>query len=212
MIKFLVGPVLMGTGYLAGSYYGSDAEQVVHKSPEVTYAGVEQALSHVRPSGTTFFEGGAQIPYELKVEPTAGERLVVTLTFNGQQGAQADINFVPRNDGKDTLVTAKIHADHSVLRTALAGTDKARLAYAPDWMLNLTLKPILKQLAEQIEQGQNATVQGMTEADAEAQWESNLSDDQKQQLSEWRQYDATRPVVDPNADARNYANGNAGSQ
>ena len=38
MIKFLIGPALMGTGYLAGSYYGSDVEQVVHKSPDVTYA------------------------------------------------------------------------------------------------------------------------------------------------------------------------------
>ena len=157
MLKFLIGPVLMGTGYLAGSYYGSDAEQLVHKSPEVTYAGVEQALDNVRPSGTTFFDGGTPIPYEMKVDHTPDQRLVVTLLFNGQQGAEADITFTPRNDGKDTLIATRIHADRSVLRTALAGTDKARLAYAPDWMLNLTMKPVLKQVAEQIEQGEAAT-------------------------------------------------------
>ena len=99
-----------------------------------------------------------------------------------------------------------------MLRTALAGTDKARLAYAPDWMLNLTLKPVLKQVADQIEQGQAATFQGMSEGEAEAQWENNLSDDQKKDVAEWRQYDATRPAVDPNADAQNYANGNSAAQ
>jgi hypothetical protein len=127
--------------------------------------------------------------------------------FNGQQGAVADIIFTPQNDGKDTLITTRIHGDRSVLRTALAGTDKARLAYAPDWMLNLSAKPVLKQLAKQIEEGQSATIQGMTEADAEAQGENNLSDEQRQQVSEWRQYDATRPSVDPNADARNAGGG-----
>jgi hypothetical protein len=212
MLKFLIGPVLMGAGYLAGSYYGSEAEQLVHKSPEVTYAGVEQALSNVRPSGTTFFDGGTPIPYEMKVDHTPDQRLVVTLLFNGQQGAEADVTFTPRNDGKDTLIATRIHADRSVLRTVLAGTDKARLAYAPDWMLNLTLKPELKQLAEQIEQGQEATFQGMSEGEAEAQWENNLSDDQRNDVAEWRQYDATRPTVDPNADAQNSANAGGGGQ
>ena len=28
MLKFLVGPVLVGAGYAAGSYYGADAEQL----------------------------------------------------------------------------------------------------------------------------------------------------------------------------------------
>jgi len=212
MIKFLIGPALMGAGYLAGSYYGLDVEQVVHKSPSVTYAAVETALGNVRQSGTTSFDGGAPIPYEMKVDHTLDERLVVTLLFNGQQGAEADIEFAPRNGGQDTLIVTRVHADHKVLRTALAGTDKARLAYAPDWMLNLTLKPVLKQVADQIEQGQAATFQGMSEGEAEAQWENNLSDDQKKDVAEWRQYDATRPAVDPNADAQNYANGNSAAQ
>ena len=62
MLKYLLGPVLMGTGYVAGSVYGRDAEQLVHKSPSETYAAVETALDNIRPSGTTFFEGGTPIP------------------------------------------------------------------------------------------------------------------------------------------------------
>jgi len=208
MLKFLIGPVLVGAGYVAGSVYGSDAEQVVHKNPSVTYAAVEQALANVRQSGTTFFDGGTPVPYELKVDRTLDQKLVVSLFFSGQQGAQAELTFTSQNDGKDTLVATKIHADRSVLRNALAGTSKARLAYAPDWMLNLTAKPLLKQLADQIEQGESADL-GMTEGEAEAQWESNLSDEDRQRVAEWRQYDATRPAVDPNADAERHGSGSS---
>jgi hypothetical protein len=201
MLKLLLGPALLGAGYLAGSVYGRDAEQLVHKSPSDTYAAVEAALNNIRPSGTTFFEGGTPMPYALKVEHTPGQRLLVTLSFNGQQGAEAELDFAPKDDGKSTLVTAHMHGDHSVLRTALAGTDKARLAYAPDWMLNLTAKPLLRQLAEQIEQGQPASLDGMSAGETQAQWESNLTADQREQVSEWQQYQATKPSVDPAADA-----------
>jgi hypothetical protein len=212
MLKFLIGPALMGAGYLAGSYYGSDAEQVVHKSPSVTYASVEQALGNVPTTGKTFFPGGTPIPYEMRVDHSPDQRLVVTLLFNGQQGAQADITLTPQHDGRDTLITTKIHTDHSVMRAVLAGTDKARLAYAPDWMLNLTMKPVLRQIADQIEQGQAATFQGMTEGEAETQWESQLNDEQREDVAEWRKYDATRPAVNPDADAEQHMNGNSAGQ
>src|SRR5689334_19589654 len=170
MLKILIGPALVGAGYLAGSIYGSDAEQLVHKSPSVTYAAVEQALANTKQSGTTFFEGGTPMPYQINVDRTLDQHLVIHLLFNGQQGAEADLTFMPQSDGKDTLIATKIHADRAVLRTALAGTSKARLAYAPDWMLNLTAKPLLQQLAQQIEQGQPASLDGSGGSDAEAQW------------------------------------------
>jgi len=200
MYKFLIGPALVGAGYATGSYYGSDAEQLVHKSPGVTYAGIDQAIANTRQSGTTFFEGGTPMPYEIKVDRTTDQRLVINLLFNGRQGAQADLTFTPQNDGKDTLITTRIHGDHNVLGTALAGTSRAKLAYAPDWMLNLTAKPLLQQLAQQIEQGQAASLDGSGGSE-EAQWEANLSADQREQVSEWQQYQATRPAVDPNVAA-----------
>ena len=208
MLKFLIGPVLMGVGYAAGSYYGSDAEQLVHKPPSVTYAAVETAIGNVRQSGTTFFDGGKPVPYEIHVDRTADQKLVLTLFFDGKQGAEADINFLPHDNGASTLIATRIHADRTVLRTTLTGTSKARLAYAPDWMLNLTFKPVLEQLAAQIEQGQAATIQGISEGEAEAQWESNLSDEQRQQVSEYRQYEASQPMTDPDADAQRYGNSN----
>lgn len=202
MLKFLIGPALIGAAYVAGSVYGRDAEQVVHKSPSVTYAAVEQALANVRQSGSTFFDGGTPLRYEIKVDRTLDQRLVVSLFFDGREGAQADLLFAPQNGGTDTLITTKIHGDHGVLRTALAGTSKAKLAYAPDWMLNLTFRPVLQQLATQIEQGGTPELEGMGSSDAEAQWEAGLNQDQREQVSQWQQYQATRPAVDPNADAQ----------
>ena len=209
MLKFLIGPVLVGAGYAAGSYYGADAEQLVHKGPSVTYAAVETALAGMRQNGTTFFEGGKPVPYEIRIDRTLDQRLFITLYFDGRQGGTADLEFTPREGGSATLVTARIHGDRSVLRTALAGTSQAKLAYAPDWMLNLTAKPVLRQLAEQVERDGDAAlaVRGWSPSDPEAQWESNLSDEERQQVSQWRQYEATRPAVDPNADAQRYMGG-----
>jgi hypothetical protein len=198
MLKFLIGPVLVAAGYVVGSVYGATAEQIVHKSPADTYEGVEGALSRVRKSGTTFFDGGNPMPYEITIDRTDGKRLVVTLFFDGKQGAKADLAFTALNGGNDTLVSARIEGENAVLRQALAGTDKARLAYAPDWMLNLSAKPLLHQLAEQIEQGADpSTFAPMSPGQAQAQWEAGLSDQERADLAAGRQYDATRPAVDP---------------
>lgn len=208
MLKLLLGPILLAAGYLAGSIYGRDAEQLVHKSPSDTYAAVAAALDNIRPSGTTFFDGGTPMPYALKVDRTH-QQLLVTLSFNGQQGATAELDFTPQNGGRDTLITAHVHGDRSVLQTALAGTDKTKLAWAPDWMLNLSARPLLQQVASEIEQGQIASFGDMA-PDPEAQWEANLNTEQREEVSEYRQYEATQPAMDPNADAQNAMNGASG--
>jgi hypothetical protein len=209
MLKFLIGPTLVGAGYLAGSFYGRDSEQLVHKSPSATSAAVETALGNVRHSGTTFFDGGTPMPYELKVEHRSDRQLIVHLLFDGHEGAEAHLNFQAQNDGKDTLIVAKLHSDHNVLRTALAGTNRAKLAYAPDWMLNLSMRPLLRQLASQIEEGGTPVMEGLSYADAEARWEANLTDEQRQQVSAYQQYEATKPALDPSAAVQNSAIGSA---
>ena len=103
MFKFLIGPVLMGVGYAAGSYYGSDAEQVVHKSPTVTYAAVEAALGNVRQSGEHLLRWRDADALRAEHRPNARPEAVVTLYFDGKQGAEADIDFSPRDGGTSTL-------------------------------------------------------------------------------------------------------------
>lgn len=203
MLKFLIGPVLVGAGYAAGSYYGADSEQLVHKNASITYAGVEEALAGVSDSGTTSFDGGTPMPYALAIDHELDHRLSLHLSFAGRQGAEAELTFMPQNNGADTLVTAKVHGDHDVLRQALAGTSRAKLAYAPDWMLNLAMRPLLQQLAVQIEQGKSgsAALAGWSPADAEAQWDAQLTPEQRGEVAQWQQYQATRPALDPGADA-----------
>lgn len=203
MKKLLIGPALIGSGWLAGSYYGASAEQLVHKQPGVVYAAVERAVEGAGQSGMMQLEGGKPIPYKLKFERNSGERLIVRILLSGRQGAETQVDFIPQNGGKDTLMTARVHADRSVLRQALAGTKHARLAYAPDWMLNLTMRPLLQKLATEIEAG--APVGDSTEGVlSQGDWAGQIPPDQREQMDEWRQYEASRPTLDPDEAARNY--------
>jgi hypothetical protein len=207
MWKWFIGPALVGTGWLAGSVYGRDAEQLAHKSPDDTYAAVEQALGDMPESGTTSFDGGTSMPYQIHVDRTPERQLLVALSFAGRQGAQAEFDFAPQEGGKATLITVQIRGDHQVLRQVLAGTSRARLAYAPDWMLNLAARPLLAEIAQEIDRGEMARFTGPTsQGEAEAQWEQNLSDEQRNDVQEWRQYDATRPTSDPDSAAETYMN------
>jgi hypothetical protein len=202
MRKLLIGPALTGAGWIAGSYYGAQAEQLVHKSPDVTYEGVSHALDNMPQIGTTSFEGGKPVPFELKVDREPDRKLIVHMMFDGREGGRTEIDFAPQGDGTQTTVTARAHAERAVLTEALAGTSRARLAYAPDWMLNLlTVRPLLQQLAQQIESGEQTSIGGMAEQ------ESQLSPDEQRQEQEWRQYDASRPTTNPNADAQRFMNG-----
>src|SRR5437868_10099908 len=186
--KFLIGPALFGAGYAGGSYYGADSEQLVHKSPDEVRDAIEQAASYR--NGTMELEGGKPVPYETKVERRDDGGLVLRIMMAGKQAVETDVALVAQNDGKDTLMTVRIHSDHAVLRDALAGTSKARLAYAPDWMLNLSAGGLLRQLAQQIEEGGTPQLDGLSNADAEAQWEANLTDEQRQQVSAYQQDEA----------------------
>ena len=104
-------------------------------------------------------------------------------------------------------MVATLHGDRSVLQTALAGTAKAKLAYAPDWMLNLSARPLLAQVAAQIEKGDSASLTGTGAADPRAQWEANLTSEQREQMDAWQQHQAASPALDPSAEAANYMSG-----
>lgn len=204
MWKWFIGPVLLGTTAIAGSVYGRDAEQLAHKSPSDTYAAVEQALDDVPQSGMTSFEGGTPVAYEVKIDRTPDRELVATVLFAGEEGARATLDFTPSDGGNATLISARMHGDHRVLSQVLAGTSRARLAYAPDWLLNLAARPLLAEVAQEIDRGEMARFTGPTsEGEAQAQWEQNLSDEQRNNVEAWREYDATRPSVDPDAAAAN---------
>jgi hypothetical protein len=210
MRKLLIGPALTGIGWLAGSYYGARAEQVVHKSPDEVYAALSQLVDGSKDRFASINRNGGQpVATHLALgESDPGKSMSIQLLLDGKPGAVADVTLAPEQGGQATLVSVKLHGDHAVLRDKLAGSSQARLAYAPDWMLNLTFRPVLRALGEDIEKGQGfASISGGGES--EADWEAKLSPDQQRQMQEWRQYDASRPTTDPNADAQNYISSGA---
>ena len=161
MRKLLIGPVLTGAGWLAGSYYGAAAQQVVHKSPDETYLAFSHAVADMPQSGMTELQGAKPVAYALEVDRTLDRQLIVHVLFDGREGATTEIDFAPLGDDKATMVTAKAHGERSVLAQALAGNSRSRIAYAPDWMLNLlTVRPLLRTMAEQIEKGEQPALGG----------------------------------------------------
>jgi len=210
MRKLLIGPALLGATALGGSFYGRESTQIVHKSPGAVYAALNQAIDNAPASGTwQFEEGGRSVPYSRTVEHVSDQHLLIKVAMNDRPGAEADVSLAPAEEGKSTLVTVKVHTDHAILREALAGTSQARLAYAPDWLLTIAAGPAMKDIAARIEDGtlSSDTQQYFSRAD----WESRLPPEQRHQLEEWRQYQASKPALDPDAAARNYMNGNGSS-
>lgn len=204
--KLLIGPILTAVGYATGAYWGADAEQIVNKSPATVEAAIEQVVAN-RQSGTFQPDGGKAVHYTLKIDEHAdGAPLTIRMTMDGHEGIVTHIRMSPQGNGQATLVALQVHTDHSVLREELAGSSKAKLAYAPDWLLNLTAKPVLQKLADQIDAGETLgdPVAGFQ---SEADWESSLPADQQKQIQQWRQYDASRPTTDPSADAQRYLHG-----
>ena len=146
-------------------------------------------------------EGGAAVPYRIRVERTPGERLVVHMLLDGREAGRVNVAFTPEDGGEATLMTAKVDSDGEVIREELAGTDKAKLGYAPDWIFNFAIGGVLRELAAQIEQG---TLSADPTRSFMGGAEAGLSAEQQQQRDRWRQHSATRPMTNPNGEAERY--------
>ena len=195
---FLIGPALLGLVHLTGSVLANDVTQVVRKRPATVYAQLSSAIAVSPLSGTMQLEGGKPVPYHVRVDRTPGERLVLHMMLDGREAGQVDVAFTPENDGEATLMTAKVDSVGKVIREELAGTDKAKLGYAPDWVFNFAINGTLKELAAQIEQG---TLMAQPTRSFMGGAEGGMSPEEQDEQAAWRQYDATRPRIDPNADA-----------
>ena len=211
MWKFFIGPILLGIVCLAGSIYGANAQQIVRKPPGVVRATIGEALASTGERSVEL-EGAKPLAYALRAERVSDDAMRVTLMLDGEQGAETLLNFAPADDGKATLITATVDTDGAVLREALAGTSKAKLGYAPDWVFNLTLRPVLRQLAAQIENGAAVSDPLQGGGEAQAAWEAEQTPERQREVQKWRQYDAARPTVDPNAAAREFMQGSGGAR
>ena len=206
--QLLIGPALGLVAWIAGSYYGRHAEQLVEKSPDAVYSALSNMVdeSKERDPNVKRDDGG---PMQMALNRAAsdpGKSLSVELLFDQQPAVTADVTLTPEQDGKATLMKVKLHSDHAVLRDKLAGTRQARLAYAPDWLLNLTFRPVLKSIGEDIEKEQDFA--SILRSGSEADGNGTPSPEQQRMMDARQQYEATQPISDPNADAQRYLSGN----
>src|SRR4029453_12238197 len=103
-----------------------------------------------------------------------------------------------------TEVSIQVHADHAAPRRELAATEQAKLAYAPDWMFNLALKMPLREIAESIEKdGSAGTMTALWNGDPREGW----TEEERRNGEAWDQYNAARPMTDPDAAAKAYLGG-----
>jgi hypothetical protein len=207
MLKYVIGPVLTGVAYLAGSIYGASAEQLIRKPPGEVYSALTQAAAGVAPDSVMRFEDGSSVPYRFSYEGEPDRKLIVRLATKGHQAVETELLFTPQEAGAATLVTLRVHADRTVLREDFAGTPKARLGYAPDWLFNLALKAPLRTAAEMIEKGAPVADPMAPMAGGGADNRAGWTDQQKQWAQEWEQYIATKPAVDPDQAAEDYLSG-----
>jgi hypothetical protein len=157
-------------------------------------------------SATLTRQDGRKVETALNIANSDPDKsMAIQLTFDRQPGVSAHVTLTPQEGGAATLMAVKLHGNYAVLHDMLAGTKEARLAYAPDWLLNLTFRPVLRALGEDIEKERGfASLSG---GESQADWEAKLSPGEQQQVAAWRRYEAARPATDPNADAQRYMSG-----
>ncbi|MCL6699591.1 hypothetical protein LZ496_12455 [Sphingomonas sp. NSE70-1] len=153
MKMFLIGPALLGAAHVAGSIFADDTREIVRQRPAFVYSTVSQALANTPESGTMEFESGPPVPYSISVDRNPGRNMVIHVKFNGREAGQIDLRFLPENGGKETLMIARVESDGKVVREELAGTEKAKLGYAPDWLLTFAFGRSLRETAQEIERG-----------------------------------------------------------
>ena len=150
---FLIGPALLGAAHIVGSTFADDTREIVHQRPAFVYSTVSQALANYPQSGSFQFESGPPVPYSISVDRNAGKHMVIHVKFNGREAGLIDLRFEPENGGEETLIVARVESDGKVLREELAGTEHAKLGYAPDWLLTFAFGRSLRESAQEIEQG-----------------------------------------------------------
>ena len=149
----LIGPALLGVTHIAGSMLADDTREIVRQRPAFVYSTVSQALANAPESGTMEFESGPPVPYSISVDRNPGQHMVIHVKFNGSEAGQIDLRFLPENGGKETLIVARVESDGKVVREELAGTENAKLGYAPDWLLTFAFGRSLRETAQEIERG-----------------------------------------------------------
>jgi hypothetical protein len=192
-----------GAGYYAVAG-GPDATQIVHKDPISVYSAMAAGLDNAEETGMITNGAGNMLSYEIKVHKTAGKAIDVNLTIDNEAAGEAHFGFTPAKGGTETVMTGDIDVDQHVLSRAFAGTPNDRIAEIPDFAYRVALHKVLADVAEKIEAGDPVLNLKSSASDAAIPSAAGMSGSPDRWEQRRRQAMATRPMTDPNADARKY--------
>ncbi|HKX91852.1 MAG TPA: hypothetical protein VJM15_05430 [Sphingomicrobium sp.] len=184
---------------------GHDADQIVKKDPETVYAALDSAFSDAVADGN--HGAAAEHGQVTTIDRDPGKSLDLKVMIEGKQAVRMRFGVEPANGGADTRLTGDIDVDQAVLRESIReqGGDDAKLPAIPSFAFDMAMKKVVAEIGKKIEAGEplggsRSTLAMATSPDpspsaSESRWEQRR-----------RQEAATRPMVDPDADARKYLN------
>lgn len=184
-----------------------DAEQVIRKDPGAVFDAFVDAFAASQAGSMTRFGPAAALGYEVKLDKTRDEKLDVTVLLNKAKASEVHFTFTPQNGGAETLVTADVAVDQAVMREAFAGTPQEKLSQVPDLAYRVGMQRMLKEWAERIEDGLPLAEGAESWMEPEHEPSPAMAAQERRWEEQERRQAATKPMVDPGADARKYLNG-----
>jgi hypothetical protein len=174
---------------------GGPAGQVVHAAPDKVYSAFEDGFSDAEQSGVVQ-ANGQSVAYQIEVEKVRNKSIDVIYEISGEKVGHLHLGFAPEGQG-DTMVTGTIVANAQKIHETL-GYSTTGFPDSP--VVDLGLAPMLSDAAKKIEEGMPLGKFGKRIDASNGDCGSSC----RNYADEARQRAATRPMVDPDADARRY--------
>ncbi|HYI41626.1 MAG TPA: hypothetical protein VE053_15060 [Allosphingosinicella sp.] len=205
-----VGGLAM-TGDFAG---GHDAERLVAKSPAAVYA----ALSAMAPEVTRVIPAENDgPPMTLEVRKDAGKAVHFALSVEGRTIGSVDLSVTPDQGGAASRLAADVELDQAALAKRFGDPDATgEWVPAPEALVNLTVGQMLGELARDIEAGKSLKMfdSGDLAGLRSRMGNSGPGGEMREEMRDTapapmkaQPFGSTKPMVDPNAEARKNING-----
>lgn len=193
------GALCCGCAYMAFAGFGGPVHQVVHAPPGQVYSAFSESFANAEQSGIAEAEPGHPVAYQIDVDKVVDKSIDLTWTIEGKEAGRLHLGFEPDGEG-DTKVTGLINADTQKIRDTFHGSSGA-FPSSSAFVMNAGLSTMLAEAAQKIEKGEPLGSFGRMDISDRGYGQST-----SRYADRARQRAATRPMLDPNAEAARYLN------
>jgi hypothetical protein len=185
-----------GCAYVAYDHMAGPPTQLVHASPDAVYSAFSDAASDLEQGGTVEQGNGQYVAYQVIVDKVPGKSIDASWLIGGNEAGHLHLDFSAADQGA-TRVAGKVDFDKEKFRDAFRGHGeiyKVMPLVQEDW----ELRTALRTAAEKIEAGKAIASFSIQPGTPENDW----SPAQQRAYSSQQMRNATKPMIDPAADAR----------